>query len=142
MLPTCVHVTLQDEIFVGIVDSDSKNMDSGSRRTILKLTCEGIKKADLEFDSRGVRLFTVPYRCCVNEVTKDIVVIDKHNAFTGRIIGTTNISSCNVTCTQVGNIGEKSLTFRKIPTFDKVCSDLFLKSLIYNKLPSTDVEKS
>jgi hypothetical protein len=47
MLPTCVHVTLQDEIFVGIVDSDSKNMDSGSRRTILKLTCEGIKKADL-----------------------------------------------------------------------------------------------
>ena len=87
MLPTCVHVTLQDEIFVGIVDSDSKNMDSGSRRTILKLTCEGIKKADLEFDSRGVRLFTVPYRCCVNEVTKDIVIIDKHNAFTGRIIG-------------------------------------------------------
>jgi hypothetical protein len=36
----------------------------------------------------------------------------------------TNISSCNVTCTQVGNIGEKSLTFRKIPTFDKVCMHL------------------
>ncbi|XP_052102394.1 uncharacterized protein LOC127735964 [Mytilus californianus] len=86
LLPTCVHVTSNHEIYVGIVESDSQNLDADSKRAILKLTPQGIFKSEFEFDLRGTRLFTVPYRCHVNETNKSIVVIDKYDPSTGRVI--------------------------------------------------------
>lgn len=87
LFPTCVHVTSHDEIFVGIVESDSEKIQTDSRRAILKLSPQGNINVNLEFDPRGIRLFTVPYRCSVNETNNHVVVIDKYTPYTGRVIG-------------------------------------------------------
>lgn len=86
MFPTCVHITSQNQIFVGLVDKDSQNMDADSRRTVVQLSIKGDINADYEFDPKGIRLFTVPYRCHLNEVNNLLIVIDKYDPVTGRIL--------------------------------------------------------
>lgn len=83
-IPTCIYVCPTGEVFVGTMESSDYFSEKDCR--IQKLSKAGDVKQELEFDNRGIKLFKDPYRCCVNEMNKNILVIDLTSDKAGRLI--------------------------------------------------------
>ncbi|XP_052062997.1 uncharacterized protein LOC127702732, partial [Mytilus californianus] len=83
-IPTCIYVCPTGEVFVGTMESSDYFSEKDCR--IQKLSNAGDVKQEFEIDNRGIKLFKDPYRCCVNEINKNILVIDLISDKAGRLI--------------------------------------------------------
>ena len=87
LLPQGIHVTSDNNIIVGVTETDDNpyTPTDKSTRALLIFGMDGKQQHTYQYDSNTYRLFTVPRRITTN-YNKDIVVVDKTSIDTGRVL--------------------------------------------------------
>ncbi|XP_071145258.1 uncharacterized protein [Mytilus edulis] len=87
LYPVCIYVTLTNDIIVGAIgELENYDLNSQNRRVVITMNDKGKVKKELTVDVGGVKLFSKPYRCMVNEQSSDLVVIDKTSAGSAKVV--------------------------------------------------------
>ena len=71
--PSCVAVSQDGYIFVGLISGYSYN-ETDEARKVIKMNRKGKICLEIKFIEEGKKLFNIPHRCTINPINNDIVV--------------------------------------------------------------------
>ncbi|XP_063420301.1 uncharacterized protein LOC134705508 [Mytilus trossulus] len=87
LYPVCIYVTSTDDIRIGAISElDNYDLESKNRRVVITMNDKGEVRKELSQDVNGIKLFVKPYRCIVNELNNELVVLDKTSGGNGRVV--------------------------------------------------------